>query len=76
MGYPAPISRTARWRGLRHGLSTADWRSVGLMSLVVAGLHAFDADHIAAIDRTTRKLLAEGKRERWNTHLSAPSEPS
>jgi high-affinity nickel-transport protein len=101
VGYPAPISRTARWRGLRHGLSTAEWRTVGLMSVVVVGLHvvgfvllfvvvvphhyrlgasgafavgtgvtaytlgmrhAFDADHIAAIDNTTRKLMAEGKR--------------
>ena len=101
MGYPAPISRTPRWRGLRHGLSTAEWRTVGLMSVVVVGLHvvgfvllfvlvvphhyrlgasgafavgtgvtaytlgmrhAFDADHIAAIDNTTRKLMAEGKR--------------
>ena len=24
--------------------------------------HAFDADHIAAIDNTTRKLMADGKR--------------
>ncbi len=24
--------------------------------------HAFDADHISAIDNTTRKLMAEGKR--------------
>ena len=24
--------------------------------------HAFDADHIAAIDNTTRKLVGEGKR--------------
>ena len=24
--------------------------------------HAFDADHIAAIDNTTRKLMGEGKR--------------
>ena len=24
--------------------------------------HAFDADHIAAIDNTTRKLMSEGKR--------------
>ena len=24
--------------------------------------HAFDADHIAAIDNTTRKLLADGNR--------------
>jgi high-affinity nickel-transport protein len=101
VGYPAPISRTPRWRGLRHGLSTAEWRTVGLMSVVVVGLHvvgfvllfvlvvphhyrlgasgafavgtgvtaytlgmrhAFDADHIAAIDNTTRKLMAEGKR--------------
>jgi high-affinity nickel-transport protein len=29
----------------------------------VLGLrHAFDADHIAAIDNTTRRLLAEGRR--------------
>ena len=24
--------------------------------------HAFDADHISAIDNTTRKLMADGKR--------------
>src|SRR5438034_3941191 len=36
----------------------------GLGSLAYAfGLrHAFDADHIAAIDNTTRKLLQDGKR--------------
>src|SRR4029077_20586821 len=39
------------------------------LGLGVAGLayslgmrHAFDADHIAAIDNTTRKLMSEGKR--------------
>ena len=33
------------------------------MTAYTLGLrHAFDADHIAAIDNTTRKLMAEGKR--------------
>ncbi len=45
---------------------------VGSMSVVLAGLgivayvfglrHGVDADHIAAIDNTTRKLMQEGKR--------------
>jgi high-affinity nickel-transport protein len=85
----------------RGRLTPAEWRSVGAMAGVVAGLHvlgfvallalvaphhyslgrsgaftigigltaytlglrhAFDADHIAAIDNTTRKLMADGKR--------------
>ena len=91
------MSRMARVRG---ALDAGQWRSVGLMSAVVLGLHglgfflliavvaprhyrlgagafaigtgvtaytlglrhAFDADHISAIDNTTRKLMAEGKR--------------
>ena len=38
--------------------------TIGLgMTAYTLGLrHAFDADHIAAIDNTTRKLMAEGKR--------------
>ena len=33
------------------------------MTAYTLGLrHAFDADHIAAIDNTTRKLMSEGKR--------------
>ena len=33
------------------------------MTAYTLGLrHAFDADHISAIDNTTRKLMAEGKR--------------
>ncbi|HEX3783501.1 MAG TPA: HoxN/HupN/NixA family nickel/cobalt transporter [Pseudonocardiaceae bacterium] len=82
-------------------ISTGEWASIGVMSVVVIGLHvfgwgtlvllvaphryllgstgvfgvgigataytlglrhAFDADHIAAIDNTTRKLMGEGKR--------------
>jgi high-affinity nickel-transport protein len=35
---------------------------VGLTAYTLGMRHAFDADHIAAIDNTTRKLMAEGKR--------------
>lgn len=34
----------------------------GLLALTLGMRHAFDADHISAIDNTTRKLMAEGKR--------------
>ena len=34
----------------------------GILALTLGMRHAFDADHIAAIDNTTRKLLNEGKR--------------
>ena len=34
----------------------------GTLALTLGMRHAFDADHIAAIDNTTRKLMAEGKR--------------
>ena len=35
---------------------------VGITAWMFGLRHAFDADHIAAIDNTTRKLLADGKR--------------
>ncbi|MEP6696952.1 MAG: HoxN/HupN/NixA family nickel/cobalt transporter [Pseudonocardiales bacterium] len=35
---------------------------LGLTAYVLGMRHAFDADHIAAIDNTTRKLMAESKR--------------
>jgi high-affinity nickel-transport protein len=35
---------------------------VGATAYTLGLRHAFDADHIAAIDNTTRKLMAEGKR--------------
>ncbi|MBV9838380.1 MAG: HoxN/HupN/NixA family nickel/cobalt transporter [Solirubrobacterales bacterium] len=35
---------------------------VGLTAYTLGMRHAFDADHISAIDNTTRKLMAEGKR--------------
>jgi len=34
----------------------------GILALTLGMRHAFDADHISAIDNTTRKLMAEGKR--------------
>src|ERR1700716_2671876 len=37
-------------------------RGLGVTSFTLGMRHAFDADHIAAIDNTTRKLMAEGKR--------------
>src|SRR3954452_6482333 len=35
---------------------------LGLTAYTLGMRHAFDADHIAAIDNTTRKLMTEGKR--------------
>jgi len=35
---------------------------LGITAYTLGMRHAFDADHIAAIDNTTRKLLAEGKK--------------
>src|SRR5918995_3441498 len=36
--------------------------AVGLVAYTLGMRHAFDADHIAAIDNTTRKLMAERQR--------------
>ncbi|MGZ4275503.1 MAG: Nickel transporter NicT [Solirubrobacteraceae bacterium] len=36
--------------------------SVGITAYTLGLRHAFDADHIAAIDNTTRKLMGEGQR--------------
>jgi high-affinity nickel-transport protein len=46
----------------RLGSSGAFAIGTGLTAYVLGLRHAFDADHIAAIDGTTRKLMAEGKR--------------
>jgi high-affinity nickel-transport protein len=35
---------------------------IGITAYTLGMRHAFDADHISAIDNTTRKLMAEGKR--------------
>jgi len=44
------------FKGLGVGLGAA------LTAWTLGSRHAFDADHIAAIDNTTRKLMADGKR--------------
>ena len=38
--------------------------AVGLLAYTLGMRHAFDADHIAAIDNTTRKLMAENQSHR------------
>ncbi|HUZ52484.1 MAG TPA: HoxN/HupN/NixA family nickel/cobalt transporter [Streptosporangiaceae bacterium] len=43
-------------RGPAFGVGT------GVLAYTLGMRHAFDADHIAAIDNTTRKLVGEGKR--------------
>jgi high-affinity nickel-transport protein len=46
----------------RLGSSGAFTVGLGLAAYTLGMRHAFDADHIAAIDNTTRKLMAERKR--------------
>jgi high-affinity nickel-transport protein len=46
----------------RLGGSGAFALGTGITAYTLGLRHAFDADHIAAIDNTTRKLMAEGKR--------------
>jgi high-affinity nickel-transport protein len=36
--------------------------ATGILAITLGMRHAFDADHLAAIDNTTRKLAADGKR--------------
>ncbi|MFX1737647.1 HoxN/HupN/NixA family nickel/cobalt transporter [Paraburkholderia sp. A1RI_3L] len=45
----------------RGGGSTALGIGAGIAAYALGMRHAFDADHIAAIDNTTRKLVGEGK---------------
>ena len=54
-GVVAPVHRHA-------GAAGALTVGVGLTAYTLGMRHAFDADHIAAIDNTTRKLLADGQR--------------
>jgi high-affinity nickel-transport protein len=44
------------------GTSGALAAGTGITAYTLGLRHAFDADHIAAIDNTTRKLMSEGKR--------------
>ena len=61
----ARLHRAARVRRTSHShIGKAGVLTIGLgITAYTLGLrHAFDADHISAIDNTTRKLMAEGKR--------------
>jgi high-affinity nickel-transport protein len=49
-------------RHLSVGHAGAFGLGLGITAYTLGLRHAFDADHIAAIDNTTRKLMAEGKR--------------
>jgi nickel/cobalt transporter (NiCoT) family protein len=46
--------------GVTHGFLL--FTGLGITAYILGLRHGFDADHIAAIDNTTRKLLNEGKR--------------
>src|SRR5579859_4953062 len=46
----------------RLGTAGAFTVGLGVTAYTLGMRHAFDADHISAIDNTTRKLMAEGKR--------------
>jgi nickel/cobalt transporter (NiCoT) family protein len=49
-------------QNLQVGHSQVFGIGLGVTAYTLGMRHAFDADHIAAIDNTTRKLLADGKR--------------
>src|SRR5882757_1447189 len=44
------------------GATTTFGVGTGMLAYSLGLRHAFDADHISAIDNTTRKLMSEGKR--------------
>ena len=46
----------------RLGVSGTFTVGIGVTAYTLGMRHAFDADHISAIDNTTRKLMSEGKR--------------
>jgi high-affinity nickel-transport protein len=46
----------------RLGTSGAFGLGIGITAYTLGVRHAFDADHIAAIDNTTRKLMSDGQR--------------
>src|SRR5579864_7886294 len=72
---PAEWARVGGMAATVIGLNVAGWvmlasalsghyhiTKTGILAYTLGMRHAFDADHIAAIDNTTRKLVSEGKR--------------
>ena len=49
-------------QGLKLGTSGVFGIGLGITAYTLGMRHAFDADHIAAIDNTTRKLLTDGQK--------------
>jgi high-affinity nickel-transport protein len=49
-------------RALPHQQDEIFGVGTGILAYTLGMRHAFDADHIAAIDNTTRKLISDGKR--------------
>src|SRR4051794_4632480 len=49
-------------RGFQLGHGAAFGLGLGITAYTLGLRHAFDADHIGAIDNTTRKLMADGQR--------------
>jgi high-affinity nickel-transport protein len=60
-GFLTLISLVAR-KHYHLGSAGAFTVGIGITAYTLGLRHAFDADHIAAIDNTTRKLMSEGKR--------------
>ena len=66
-------------RGHHHVNKTAFFGfGTGVLAYTLGMRHAFDADHIAAIDNTTRKLIHDGERpsERRATSSRSAIRPS
>src|SRR5260221_1557618 len=61
LGFLALIALAAPKR-YQLGSAGAFTIGIGVTAYTLGLRHAFDADHISAIDNTTRKLMAEGKR--------------
>jgi nickel/cobalt transporter (NiCoT) family protein len=61
LGFVMLISLVAP-RHYRLGSAGAFTIGIGVTAYTLGLRHAFDADHIAAIDNTTRKLMSEGRR--------------
>jgi nickel/cobalt transporter (NiCoT) family protein len=61
LGFLSLIALIAPHR-YRIGTTGAFTVGVGITAYTLGLRHAFDADHLSAIDNTTRKLMSEGKR--------------
>jgi high-affinity nickel-transport protein len=61
LGFLTLIALVAPQR-YRPGTAGAFTIGIGVTAYTLGLRHAFDADHISAIDNTTRKLMSEGKR--------------